>query len=268
MLAEGRRGPLGAHWGRSGGMGGRDRARFWNSRRTGTARWRGGGATWVRGGNPSSLNGLNRYPLAMTTDCARRFRCLLAPSVVCTLERLGVRFEGAGFVLRADGAMAPSRVAVGIFHGARIRKARWHLGWTQEHLAGLANTTVRVLREMENSRNLNATPSLVFYRALAELQLAGMVFGPKRHGGRRGDYCLVPRPIRWQGSRPLRDYAVATVSRPKGPPIDAGVRLDCIDEPIYRQGGEPKVQWPKDLEQQARAGGDATISPRKGAGRG
>src|SRR5690349_1706383 len=75
-------------------------------------------------------------------------------TVVCTLEAMGVVFHGEGFLEGALGQVAPTREAIGLMHGDRIRKARWRLAWTQEALASASGASLVQVRAMEASKFL------------------------------------------------------------------------------------------------------------------
>ncbi|MDZ4372193.1 MAG: helix-turn-helix domain-containing protein [Phenylobacterium sp.] len=127
-------------------------------------------------------------------EAGRRIRPKSIEAVYAVLMSCGVSLEG-GRVLHQDGRVAPTLIVAGVFHGERIRRARWRLAWSLPVFAQRTGLSVTVLRKLERSKDLHREPCLSFYRAVGELQRNGAIFSRQKHGGIDGDWCLLPRPV-------------------------------------------------------------------------
>jgi transcriptional regulator with XRE-family HTH domain len=122
-----------------------------------------------------------------------------------TLEASGVEFVSQGIVHHIDGRIAPTKRAVGVMRGERLRRGMSALGMTRLEFASLARLGDGTIAKLQDQARLTLSPSV--YAAVGALQLAGYRFLPNDK-----DKALVPRkkrrelasdqdlPVEWLGA--------------------------------------------------------------------
>jgi transcriptional regulator with XRE-family HTH domain len=121
------------------------------------------------------------------------------------LEASGVEFVSPGIVRHLDGRIAPTKKAVGVMRGERLRRGMNALGMTRLELASRARLGDGTIARLQGQGRL--IPSASVYAVVGALQLAGYRFLPDGK-----DKALVPRrkrreiasdqdlPIEWLGA--------------------------------------------------------------------
>jgi hypothetical protein len=87
-------------------------------------------------------------------------------------------------------AVAPTQRVLGPFHGARLRRACWHLRLGIYQLASCTGIPIPTLKALMAGKNLQAKPTPALYRMVGELEDRGYVFANRACGG---DRPLTPR---------------------------------------------------------------------------
>lgn len=113
--------------------------------------------------------------------------------LVTALAAAGVRFLAKGDVRLASGLIAPTRQAVGLLGGVRIKRAARALGLSPSTVQAAARLNTRAFNAiMRSPVPANLRPTLGLYRIVGVLQAAGYTFAPNGGDGLLGER---PRPL-------------------------------------------------------------------------
>jgi transcriptional regulator with XRE-family HTH domain len=149
---------------------------------------------------------LCQMPETMISDAERNLGGEITQGTIQrVLEAAGVEFGRPGIVRHIDGRIAPTKRAVGVMRGDRLRRGMNALGMSRLELASRARLADGTIAKLQGEGRVKLSASV--YAVVGALQLAGYRFLPDGK-----DKALVPRkkrrelasdqdlPIEWLGA--------------------------------------------------------------------